>query len=108
MCKHFLCFSLFSLYLALGLGYALVKKFYEHNAIVVALDKRQSYLDALKEEFPNVTTICVDLRDWDETRRLVKSVAPIDHLVNNAAISGTSFFGEVAPEQIDGYDINIK
>ncbi len=98
----------FSLYLVVGLGYALVKKFYEHNAIVVALDKRQSYLDALKEEFPNVTTICVDLRDWDETRRLVKSVAPIDHLVNNAAISGTSFFGEVAPEQIDGYDINIK
>lgn len=110
VCVNISFVFLFFLYLLprLGLGYALVKKFYEHNAIVVALDKRQSYLDALKEEFPNVTTICVDLRDWDETRRLVKSVAPIDHLVNNAAISGTSFFGEVAPEQIDGYDINIK
>lgn len=80
-----------------------MQRFYENNAFVFALDKKQSYLDALKAEFPNVTTICVDLRDWDEARRLVKSVAPIDHLVNNAGISGTSFFEDIAPEQIDGY-----
>ncbi|CAL8095739.1 unnamed protein product [Orchesella dallaii] len=92
-----------------GLGYALVKKFYENNALVFALDKKQAYLDALKVEFPNVTTICVDLRDWDETRRLVKSIAPIDHLVNNAAISGTSFFEDISPEQIDGlFSVNFK
>ncbi|ODM97275.1 L-xylulose reductase [Orchesella cincta] len=92
-----------------GLGYALVKKFYENNALVFALDKKKAYLDALKEEFPNVSTICVDLRDWDETRRLVKSIAPIDHLVNNAAISGTSFFEDIAPEQIDGlFAVNFK
>lgn len=87
--------------LVIGLGYAIVKKFHEHGATVFALDKNKKSLEALKEEFRNVTTICVDLRDWDETRRLVKSVAPIDHLVNNAAITQTSYFDEIAAEQID-------
>ncbi len=64
-----------------GLGYAIVKSFVEHGASVFALDKNKSSLEALKDEFRNVTTLCVDLRDWDETRRLIKAIAPIDHLV---------------------------
>jgi NADP-dependent 3-hydroxy acid dehydrogenase YdfG len=88
------------------LGFAIVKKFYEHGAMVFALDKNKKHLEALKDEFPNVTTINVDLRDWNETQRLIKAVAPIDHLVNNAAISGTSFFEEVVSEQIDEYACN--
>lgn len=87
------------------MGYAIVKKFYEHGASVFALDKNKKNLEELKAEFKNVTTLCVDLRDWDETRRLVKAVAPIDHLVNNAAISQTSYFEEVSPEQIDEYEM---
>lgn len=92
-----------------GLGYAIVKKFYEHGASVFALDKNKKSLEILKDEFPNVTIVTVDLRDWDETRRLVRAIAPIDHLVNNAAISGTSFFEEVSPEQIDElFNVNFK
>jgi len=72
--------------------------------MVFALDKNKKGLEALKSEFPNVTLITVDLRDWDETQRLVRAISPIDHLVNNAAISGTSFFEEVAAEQIDEYE----
>lgn len=87
--------------MALGLGYAIVKKFSSYGAIVFALDKNKQNLEILKSEFRNVTTIVADLRDWDETKRLVKSIAPIDHLVNNAAISQTSYFEEVVPEQID-------
>jgi len=94
---------------ARGLGYAIVKKFCENGATVFALDKNKKGLESLKEEFRNVTTICVDLREWDETRRLIKSIAPIDHLVNNAAISQTSYFDEIAPEQIDTlFSVNFK
>lgn len=88
------------------MGYAIAKKFYEHGASVFALDKNKKSLEALKDELKNVTIITVDLRDWDETRRLVKSIAPIDHLVNNAAISQTSYFEEVDPTQIDELVIN--
>ncbi|OXA57430.1 L-xylulose reductase [Folsomia candida] len=92
-----------------GLGYAIAKKFYEHGASVFALDKNKKSLEALKDELKNVTIITVDLRDWDETRRLVKSIAPIDHLVNNAAISQTSYFEEVDPTQIDElFNVNFK
>jgi len=92
-----------------GLGYAIVKRFYESGATVFALDKNKKALDELKTEFPGLSIILVDLRDWDETRRLVKTVAPIDHLVNNAAITQTSYFEEVAPEQIDElFGVNVK
>jgi len=92
-----------------GLGYALVQKFHDHGAMVFALDRHKKSLESLKDEFRNVTTVCVDLRDWDETRRLVKAIAPIDHLVNNAAESQTSYFQEIAPEQIDElFNINFK
>jgi len=94
---------------AKGLGYAIVKKFYDNGAIVFALDKNKKSLEALKDEFKNVTTVCTDLRDWDETKRLVRACAPIDHLINNATISGTSFFDEIAQDQIDElFNVNFK
>jgi len=92
-----------------GLGYAIAKKFYECGAVVIVLDKSKEELDELKDEFPHITTICVDLRDWDETKKAVESQHPIDHLVNNAAVSGTSFFEDISPEQIDKlFAVNFK
>jgi short-subunit dehydrogenase len=94
-------FSLFIIYLyylsSTGLGYAIVKNFYEKGSIVFALDKNREALQALKKEFRNVTLICVDLEDSVETRRKVKSISPIHHLVN----AQTGYFQEIALEQID-------
>lgn len=38
----------------------------------------------LKKEIPSVETVQVDLNDWKATQDAVRSVYPIDLLVNNA------------------------
>lgn len=84
-----------------GLGYAIAKRFHDHGAIVFALDKNREYLDALVKECHNVTPVVVDLRDWEKTRSFLKAIEPLDHLINNAAISQASHFLDIKQEQID-------
>jgi len=71
------------------------------NATVFALSQTQEHLDSLKKEFPTITTLTVNLSNWDETRSAVESVLPIDGLVNNAGIAMHNSFLEVTPEEID-------
>lgn len=49
----------------------------------------QQALNKLKEECPNVITACVDLRNWDETKKTVLGFGVIDILINNAGIVGS-------------------
>ncbi|ODM95655.1 L-xylulose reductase [Orchesella cincta] len=79
------------------------------NVKVVALSQTQANLDSLKAEFPNVETVCADLGNWEETRKAVESVLPIDLLVNNAAIAVLQPVLETTPEAIDDcFNVNVK
>jgi NAD(P)-dependent dehydrogenase (short-subunit alcohol dehydrogenase family) len=50
-----------------------------------------------------VTTLEVDLENWDETKAAVEALAPIHHLVNNAGILRFYPFLEIKPEDFKTY-----
>lgn len=74
-----------------------------------ALSKTKKHLDTLVAIDPKIQPICVDLRDWDATRKAVQNVLPIDLLVNNAAVACLSPFLDATPEAFDlTFDVNVK
>jgi len=70
-----------------GLGKEIVRALVKNEATVLALSRTKSNLDSLKKEFPSVQTICVDIQDWSQTRKLIKDAGQIDYLINNAALN---------------------
>jgi len=93
-----------------GLGLEIVRKFLGCNATsVVVLDKDVEQLAKVKSEFPSVITVTADLSNWDETRKALETVGPIDHLVNNAGVNRRESFMNVSSQNIDFiFGINFK
>lgn len=91
----------------MGKGIAL--RLSKHGAKVFALSNIKENLDQLKKEHPEITTIHVDLLDWEATRKAVKSVLPIDLLVNNAGIILPALCLSATPREFDlTYGVNVK
>lgn len=85
-----------------GLGKATVKKFLESGAKVFALDRDEENIAKLASEHPEVTTITVDLSNWEDTAKSLQSIGPIHHLVNNAGIAGPPRkFLDIKPTDVD-------
>ncbi len=59
-------------------------------------------------QFPSVETLCVDISNWDETKRAVQSIGDIDLLVNNAAVGKKTVLGEIDEKVIDEWVLNSK
>jgi len=94
-----------------GIGKALVKALYGDGAHVYAVSKTADNLKRLKGECPNIETICVDLRDWDATRKALSVLEPMDCLVNNAGLLIPAPLGlfAIKPEDCDElFNINVK
>jgi len=69
-----------------GLGSGLVKGFHENGAIVYALDVDEKGLEELTVKFPEIKTIVADVSKWDEVKKTVEQLGPLDHLVNNVGV----------------------
>ena len=52
-------------------------------------------------QFPSITTVEIDLSNWDATRKAVEDNLPIDLLVNNAGITILEPFVDVSLSSID-------
>ena len=92
-----------------GIGRDLTLRLSKFKGAVIALSKTQKYLDTLKEEDPKIEILCVNLRDWDETKKMVESVLPIDLLINNAGVACLRPFLEATPEDFNlTFDVNVK
>lgn len=92
-----------------GIGKELALRLTKYKGQVFALSKTKRHLDTLVATDPKIQPICVDLRDWDATRKAVQSVLPIDLLVNNAAVVYLSPFLDATPETFDlTFDVNVK
>lgn len=98
-CNKKTCHIFISIFL--GIGRAIAKKLSESGAIVFALSRSPEHLITLSAEAPNVKPVEVDLSNWDETKKVVEEVGPVDLLVNNAAISILEPFLEMHPESFD-------
>ncbi|KAK6637459.1 hypothetical protein RUM44_007876 [Polyplax serrata] len=92
-----------------GIGRDIAKKLAECGARVYALSKTKSHLDSLAEEHANITTICVDLTDWNETRNVLQQLPVVHGLVNNAGVAILSSFLDATPEEFDIiFNTNVK
>ena len=58
-------------------------------------------LKTLQTQCPNVTTITVDLADWNGTRATLEPLPPVDLLVNNAGICHVSKLLDISMEEVD-------
>ena len=73
------------------------------------MSRTKHHLDTLKNECPQIQTICVDLADWNATQDAIKKITPIHLLVNNAAIAKCDPVLEATPEDFDRhFNVNVK
>ncbi|XP_066592465.1 L-xylulose reductase [Prorops nasuta] len=92
-----------------GIGRDLALRLAKFNGEVIGFSRTQENLDKLHSEDPRIQTVCVDLSDWEAAINAVKSVLPIDMLVNNAGVAILKPFLKMTKEEIDKiYDINVK
>lgn len=84
----------------------------ESKATVIALSKSRDNLDDLVKIAPAgsvIETICVNVQDWNATRKAVESHLPIDHVINNAGVARLTPFLQATEEEFDSsFDINVK
>jgi len=83
-----------------GIGRAIAIALSKAGAETIALSKTKGHLDSLVKEFPAIRTVCVDLTNWDETKKAVEKLGQIDLLVNNAGILHQQPFIEIDKETI--------
>jgi len=82
-----------------GLGKALTGALHDCNANVTALSKTSKKLEELRAEFPRIRTLCVDLRDWETTRKMLTKIeSPFDGVINNAATAHPESVMNITPE----------
>lgn len=92
-----------------GIGRTIAAELLKCGADVIALSRTQADLDSLKEEYPSMRTLCVDLSDWEKSRDAVTQLGQIDLLVNNAAIAICEPATDAKPEDFDAMmNINVK
>jgi len=93
-----------------GIGRAVATALAKHGANVYGLSENQELLDDLKNECPQINSVCVDLSDWDATRTALQAIDVVfDGIVNNAGITILESFFKVQKSSIDLiFDINVK
>ncbi|XP_029658696.1 L-xylulose reductase [Formica exsecta] len=92
-----------------GIGRELVLRLSKYKGEVFALSKTKKNLDNLVTADPKIHPVCVDLRDWDATRKAIQNILPIDLLVNNAGVACLTPFLDATPEEFDlSFDVNVK
>ncbi|CAK1547163.1 unnamed protein product [Leptosia nina] len=92
-----------------GIGRAIAIDLWRAGAKVVALSRTRSHLESLKNEYPAIDIVDVDVADWDKTRELVDSLGHFDALVNNAAVAICEPFLECTTKAFDLMaNVNVK
>ncbi|CAG7826927.1 unnamed protein product [Allacma fusca] len=94
---------------AMGIGRAIVDRLAKDDAIVTVLDVNETALKELKQSLPNVNAIYCDVSKWEDTKSIVQSIGPVDHLVNNAGIGKRHALLTITEEDFNQtFDTNLK
>ena len=74
-----------------GIGYAILKEFYENNSKVLTIGSNLQNLENVKKDFPNIKIIQLDLKNnldlKEKFPKLIDELGGLDILVNNAGIT---------------------
>lgn len=92
-----------------GIGRAIAIKLAELGATVIGISKTAEPLDTLRQQAPNIETLCVDVADWESTKAAVENIGSVDLLVNNAGIGVLQSVGQITEEVFDRtFAVNLK
>lgn len=95
---------------ARGIGKGIVEKLALEGYHVVALDRLEAVhdvADALRAAGARIDSEVCDIRDRAAISAIMDKYAPVEVIVNNAAITGTHFFEELTEEHFrEAFDIN--
>ena len=95
-----------------GIGYSLVKKFYELDCVILATGTNQDKLDKLKTEFKNINIKQFKLDEHSKIEDFIdscyKELGGLDVLINNAGITLDNLSVRLADENWNKViDINL-
>ncbi|CAK1547160.1 unnamed protein product [Leptosia nina] len=92
-----------------GIGRGTAIELWRLGANVTALSHQEDNLIKLKNEYPSIEIACVDLRDWDTTREVVKSLGEFHGLVNCAGFIENQPLLDCSPDIFDQtMQVNVK
>ncbi|KAM5135765.1 L-xylulose reductase [Mantella aurantiaca] len=92
-----------------GIGRGTVKALRDAGAAVIALSRSPQDMESLARECPGVETVCVDLGDWSATEAAMKSIGPVDLLVNNAGVALLQPVLDITQEAFDkSFAVNVR
>ena len=95
-----------------GIGKELTKSLMSGGTIVYAIGRTQSKLEKLQSECENSQNLhikCLDVTNYDGVKEYVRSLPPLDGLVNNAGVAVIKPFLKLTPSEFDEQmEINQK
>ena len=96
-----------------GIGYAILKEFYENNSKVLTIGSNLQNLENVKKDFPNIKIIQLDLKNnldlKEKFPKLIGELGGIDILVNNAGITRDNLALRMKEEEWrDVIDVNLN
>jgi len=94
-----------------GLGFALAQQFLEAGSRVLICGRSQDKLDKAEQLLnnTNLTTFCCDITDSSQVNLMVKNIASLDILINNAGIYLEAPLLQSSPLEISNViDTNLK
>ncbi|CAL8122470.1 unnamed protein product [Orchesella dallaii] len=86
-----------------SLGQVFVKDLVAQGAIVYAVSRTATKLDALKSKYSTIISILCDLTNWNEAQKILTEKLPddLDMLVNNAAVATVETLDELSEDGVD-------
>lgn len=95
---------------AKGIGRGIAEHLVAEGYHVVAIDRLDAVhdvADGLRASGGNIDSVVADIRDRSAIAAIMERFAPLDVIVNNAAITGTFHFEELTEEHFrEAFDIN--
>ena len=96
-----------------GIGYAILKEFYENNSKVLTIGSNLQNLENVKKDFPNIKITQLDLKNNLDLKnkfpKLISELGGIDILVNNAGITRDNLTLRMKEEEWkDVIDVNLN
>ena len=96
-----------------GIGYAILKEFYENNSDILTIGSNLQNLENVKKDFPKIKIIQLDLKNNSDLKekfpKLIDELGGIDILVNNAGITKDNLTLRMKEEEWkDVIDVNLN